>query len=268
MKINPLNAAVQRSIRSAPTLRAALESFLRNLARENATAIYSITISSNNVRLCRRQFGSAYAAKEIYTDLDFFIDLQNIISVYAGDNWFPQYIASRLRRPIGRIQWVFFPNTRFIFGQKNSWLELPRRYLQLPRQTLDISRDAAPVRSARREPAAKDTANFIYGLKRTLIEHSSEGYLGIDSAANLMCTSVRTLQRHLAQAGFTYSKLVEYARFEVAAEMLANPNLKIIEIAYTLGYEDPSHFSRAFRRIAGQSPREFRLVRLNKFEPA
>lgn len=268
MKINPLNAAVQRSIRSAPTLRAALESFLRNLARENTTAVYSVTISSHNVRLCRMQYGSVCTAKNTYTDLDFFIDLQNIISAYAGDNWFPQHIASQLRRPVGRLQWVFFPNTRFIFGQKKSWLELPRRYLQLPRQTLDISRNTSLVRSARREPAARDAANFIYGLKRTLIEHSSEGYPGIDSAANLMRTSVRTLQRHLAQAGLTYSKLVEYARFEVAAEMLANPNLKIIEIAYTLGYEDPSHFSRAFRRIAGQSPREFRLICLNKLETA
>jgi AraC-like DNA-binding protein len=76
--------------------------------------------------------------------------------------------------------------------------------------------------------------------------------------------SVRTLQRNLAKAGLTYSKVVEYARFEAAAEMLARPDLKIIDIAYSLGYEDPSHFSRAFRRMIGQSPREFRLKRLAK----
>jgi AraC-like DNA-binding protein len=60
----------------------------------------------------------------------------------------------------------------------------------------------------------------------------------------------------------TYSKVVEYARFEAAAEMLTNPDLKIIDIAYTLGYQDPSHFSRAFRRVSGLSPRDFRLARL------
>jgi AraC-like DNA-binding protein len=34
--------------------------------------------------------------------------------------------------------------------------------------------------------------------------------------------------------------------------------MKIIDIAYKLGYEDLSHFTRAFRHLAGLSPREYR----------
>jgi AraC-like DNA-binding protein len=265
MKINWPNSAVQRCIRSSRTLRVALEIYLRELARDNKSDTYSIAIGNHSIRLCRLQSVHAQNAKTTYTDLDFFIDIRNIISEYVSHNWFPQYIGFQFPPRFGKIESVIFPDTRLIFGQPNSWLELPRRYLTLSRLNHDISGYMVPARRARRETTAKETANFIYALKRIMIEES-DGNLGIDSAANHMCTSVRSLQRHLAQAGLTYSKLLEYARFEVATEMLGDPNLKIIDIAYSLGYEDPSHFSRAFRRVSGQSPREYRMVRLNKLE--
>jgi AraC-like DNA-binding protein len=132
----------------------------------------------------------------------------------------------------------------------------------LPRQSIDSTRlnlfDAAGTL------AVGDLAAFVHDLTHTLRQRTDDGYLNIDSAAQLVRMSVRTLQRNLAKAGLTYSKVVEYARFEAAAEMLATPDLKIIDIAYSLGYEDPSHFSRAFRRMIGESPREFRLKRFAK----
>jgi AraC-like DNA-binding protein len=38
---------------------------------------------------------------------------------------------------------------------------------------------------------------------------------------------------------------------------LQNPENTIMEVANLLGYSDPSHFARAFRRMAGVSPREY-----------
>jgi AraC-like DNA-binding protein len=46
---------------------------------------------------------------------------------------------------------------------------------------------------------------------------------------------------------------------EAAVELLEGSDSKIIDVAYAVGYEDPSHFSRAFRRLKGTSPREFRV---------
>ena len=62
----------------------------------------------------------------------------------------------------------------------------------------------------------------------------------------------------LRSLGLTYSDLVQQARFEAAAELLKNPDTKIIDVAFDVGYEDPSHFARAFRRVSGITPREFR----------
>jgi AraC-like DNA-binding protein len=145
----------------------------------------------------------------------------------------------------------YFPGTRFVCDTTSSWIELPQNILTLPRRAGHTSDDFPRL-------ATIDDADFGYALKQVLKAQLPDGYPEIDLAAKSMGTSVRTMQRHLTRAGLTYSKLVEFARFELAAEMLKRPNLKMIDIAYALGYQDPSHFSRAFRRFVGQTPREFR----------
>ena len=42
-------------------------------------------------------------------------------------------------------------------------------------------------------------------------------------------------------------------------EMLAESDAPSTEIAHAIGYTDASNFARAFRRITGMSPSEFRL---------
>jgi AraC-like DNA-binding protein len=69
---------------------------------------------------------------------------------------------------------------------------------------------------------------------------------------------VRTLQRRLAETGVSYTDLVQHTRFEAAAKMLGNPATQILDISNELGYEDPSNFARAFQRIAGVRPNEYR----------
>ncbi|MCP1834048.1 AraC-like DNA-binding protein [Bradyrhizobium sp. USDA 4518] len=52
--------------------------------------------------------------------------------------------------------------------------------------------------------------------------------------------------------------MLELIRFENAAKLLRETDAKIIEIAFSSGYADPAHFSRAFRRMTGATPCEFR----------
>jgi AraC-like DNA-binding protein len=39
---------------------------------------------------------------------------------------------------------------------------------------------------------------------------------------------------------------------------LLNPNLRISEIAFEVGFQSLSQFNRSFRRVAGVSPKEYR----------
>jgi AraC-like DNA-binding protein len=71
-------------------------------------------------------------------------------------------------------------------------------------------------------------------------------------------TSVRTLQRQLRGTGQTYAGILQQARCQAAEQMLTESALKISDVARALGYSDPGHFARAFRRWTGLTPREFR----------
>ena len=56
--------------------------------------------------------------------------------------------------------------------------------------------------------------------------------------------------------------IMEYAtqmRMDEACYLLANPNLRIDEIAAQLGYADSSYFARVFKKHVGMSPRQYRL---------
>jgi len=84
------------------------------------------------------------------------------------------------------------------------------------------------------------------------------GRPSIVRVAETMATSVRTLQRRLHAAGLTYSQVVQQARRAAAQRMLTDGTAAIGEIARTLGYSDPAHFTRAFQRWTGSTPRDFR----------
>ncbi len=76
-----------------------------------------------------------------------------------------------------------------------------------------------------------------------------------------MLTSARTLQRRLRSAGLTYGHLVAEARRASAEQLLADRSRTIADVARRLGYSDPAHFTRAFQRWTGVTPRAFRVSR-------
>jgi transcriptional regulator GlxA family with amidase domain len=65
-------------------------------------------------------------------------------------------------------------------------------------------------------------------------------------------------RRALRDAGTSFSELVDRTRRAMATDLLADRSLAIYEIAFLLGYSEPSTFYRAFRRWTGTSPREYR----------
>lgn len=58
--------------------------------------------------------------------------------------------------------------------------------------------------------------------------------------------------------GINFTEYVSRTRVEAAKNLLLNPNLRIGEVAYEVGFQSLTHFNRIFRRIAGQSPTDYR----------
>lgn len=73
----------------------------------------------------------------------------------------------------------------------------------------------------------------------------------VASAAGLEATSaVRAFRRHLGQPPVAYHAAL---RMDLAAELLGQA-ASVAEVAHAVGFEDPFHFSRAFRARFGRPP--------------
>lgn len=73
--------------------------------------------------------------------------------------------------------------------------------------------------------------------------------------------SHRTLRRRLRAEGTSYSKILAEVRLEAALTCLTNDSITIDEIAYQLGYTEPTNFRHAFRRWTGNPPSAYRWAK-------
>ena len=102
-------------------------------------------------------------------------------------------------------------------------------------------------------------------LTRALVDvvdlRLNEGVVAIDGAATRLGLRARTLQRQLQSQGISYRQIVDTVRRARAETMLGGTATAIGEIATSLGYEEPAHFTRAFHRWHGCAPNEWRRAR-------
>jgi AraC-like DNA-binding protein len=94
---------------------------------------------------------------------------------------------------------------------------------------------------------------------RTLWQQLSGGRLDLASTARHLGLSARSLQRRLHDEATSFGVLLDTFRREASAHLLRDRGLAVEEVAFMLGYSEPSTFYRAFRRWTGLTPRRFRL---------
>jgi len=59
--------------------------------------------------------------------------------------------------------------------------------------------------------------------------------------------------------GLSFTNYVSRVRIEKAKNLLLNPNLRLSEIAYEVGFQSLTHFNRVFKQIIGESPTDYRV---------
>ena len=181
-----------------------------------------------------------------------------IIREFTGPSWFPKKIGLMSYQAPTSIVREYMPDCQFPSGQSCAYVCIETPLLSLPPLSKStnsiVTSEAHLLTSSFGEPAV----DFVDSLKQVLPAYLREGTPPIALAAEMANTSVRSLQRGLSKYKLTYLDLLAQIRFEMASRLLKDKNTQIQEIAYKLGYNDASHFARAFRRIAGVSPSEYR----------
>ncbi|MEM7152011.1 MAG: AraC family transcriptional regulator ligand-binding domain-containing protein [Myxococcota bacterium] len=115
---------------------------------------------------------------------------------------------------------------------------------------LDLARERLLVRGEKDDGLAP--------LRAALADNAARSEYGAEALAKRMGMSLRVLQRHVASHGTTLRTLLDETREEHGRQLLADPRLSVEEVAFVLGYADERSFRRAFKRMSGSTPAQFR----------
>ena len=91
-------------------------------------------------------------------------------------------------------------------------------------------------------------------LKQCLLERNANQ----ENVAGLLNLSVRNLQRRLKEVGTNYQSILDESREELAMTLLKDDDIPLYEIAYLVGFTEPSAFYKAFKRWTGKRPGDYR----------
>jgi AraC-like DNA-binding protein len=245
-----------RYVLGADTLGQAIERAISGLCYHSTDDRMSVAIVGDEVRY---SYVFALAGRTGYGNTGCAAAgvLLSLFRAYLPPEWRPRRVELDTDRPsqAGLLEDVFQCPVRFnapavtIVTDRHHLSAVPRR-VSSPIITIeDLARD-------RRGGAPRDLLDVVVEQIRAQI---LTGRVSIDSAAQSIDTSVRTLQRELNRAGTDFRRLANTARTRRAIELLRHTNGSITCVSAELGYSTPANFARAFRNATGSGPREFRF---------
>ncbi|HYG22462.1 MAG TPA: helix-turn-helix domain-containing protein [Verrucomicrobiae bacterium] len=104
----------------------------------------------------------------------------------------------------------------------------------------------------------------ITRAKEFIHEHQTEE-LSLGQVARAVNTSTFYFCKMFKKVtGINFTDYLSRVRIEKAKNLLLNPNLRVSEIAFEVGFQSLTHFNRVFKKILGQSPTEYRAHLLGK----
>jgi AraC-like DNA-binding protein len=150
-----------------------------------------------------------------------------------------------------------FP-ARHYFGQAANSIVFNKRYLDMPvvrfpEQVGDFVANLPHLMSVQRVDHS-----LTARIRRMLQEADHVDEVPLSCVSRRLNRSEDTLRRHLKSEGSTFSEIKESVRRDMAVYHLRSLATPINEIAYMLGFSEPSAFNRAFKRWTGQTPGDYR----------
>ena len=170
-----------------------------------------------------------------------------IIRSFLGETWQPLWLWLASSRPLPQPFVAYLGDCEIKRGMPYGVIPFPLHQIA-----------AAPEPAAHSSFAPPPGDDWLDRVKAVLPSYLASDRLTVPLMAEIAGLSPRNFQRLLAERGTSHRALLESARFEQARRMLSETGRSITEIARLTGYTDPSNFARAFHRLAGRSPTEFR----------
>jgi AraC-like DNA-binding protein len=110
--------------------------------------------------------------------------------------------------------------------------------------------------------ASRQSSDLSDSVRECIYVMLASGVCTVDRVAERIGVDRRTLHRHLAREGLTFSSIIDSVRAELATRYIGNRDRSLASIADLLGFSARSAFSRWFRHQFGCSVSEWRTTQL------
>jgi YesN/AraC family two-component response regulator len=105
---------------------------------------------------------------------------------------------------------------------------------------------------------ASTESPFARRVKAYVAEHQAEPLSLNEAARALHVSTFYFCKMFKKSTGLTFTDYLSRVRVERAKTLLLDPNVRISEAAFAVGFGSLTHFNRCFRKLVGQSPSDYR----------
>ena len=189
--------------------------------------------------------------------------LLDMCRMNAGAALRPVAATLRRRKPDPADAYARFFGCPVQFGGDENSFVLSAKDADRPLPSANRQLAALFDRMLVEELARLDRSDIVSRCRAAVLEHLSSGEGTAEDTAKQLHMSPRTLQRKLAEANMTYLQLVDDARKDLALRYLEDPRRSVTDITFSLGFSQPSAFTRAFKRWTRLSPSDYRRARIS-----
>jgi AraC-like DNA-binding protein len=176
------------------------------------------------------------------------------------------------QQPIGPVEVAFshpgpedttaheaFFGTTVRFDQRTTHLRFAPEQLACPLPKADVQLGVFLSNLANQALGEeREEDSLLSRIRKQIAEALQRGVPSIGSVARSVAMSERSLRRRLEESGTTFRALVDDTRALLAKSYLRNPELPLAEVAFLLGFSEPSAFHRAFKRWTQMTPKGYR----------
>ena len=186
----------------------------------------------------------------------------------TGLNFIPLEVGFPHRAPDDISEHEELFGCKLQFGCERTELIFARELLDAPLVKADPALqailEAQVVALIQKLPKGEATTDAV---RRQLATELGKGQPTLEQIAPRLHMSSRTLRRHLDDEGTSFRQILMEVRRELALRHLMEGRLAIGEIAFLLGFSEPSAFQRAFKQWTGHAPHAYRTLQASPSQP-
>ncbi|WNC74016.1 helix-turn-helix transcriptional regulator [Thalassotalea psychrophila] len=226
-----------------------LNMLVRLMSHISTHASYGLSQQKNGIWL----YGSSVEIEEEVLPPLEQISIANMIGFvryYLGDNWQPSAITLQHKDETNETC-KYFPNSLVTDVQTKTGIFIGKVHLGKINYKFTLENLIGN---------SEIDIDFSDKLYQLLSHYAGLGFPTIDKLSELVGLSLRQIQRRLVKENTSYRDILNKVKFDTACQELTQTNKRIIDISQLLDYTDASHFGRAFRKISGMSPKQYRAI--------